>query len=117
MPSKSPENALRDILFHVDLAEQFVLGFDYTAFSDDLRTFYAVTRCLEIVSEASRRLPEEMKGRHPSIAWKNMAGAGNIYQHDYVDVAARFVWDTLKRQLPALRLVIDQELQRFGDMP
>jgi uncharacterized protein with HEPN domain len=46
MPSKSPENALRDILFHVDLAEQFVLGFDYPVFSDDMRTFYAVTHCL-----------------------------------------------------------------------
>jgi uncharacterized protein with HEPN domain len=46
-----------------------------------------VTRCLEIISEASRRLPDGLKARHPAIAWKEMAGAGNIYRHDYEDVA------------------------------
>jgi len=45
-------------------------------------------RCLEIISEASRRLPSSLKERHPSIDWKRMAGAGNVYRHDYEDVAA-----------------------------
>jgi uncharacterized protein with HEPN domain len=112
MPSKSVQTPLRDILRHLDLAVQFVAGFDYAAFHDDARTIYAVTRCLEIISEASRRLPEDLKARHPSIAWSQMAGAGNVYRHDYEDVAARFVWDTIKRDLPPLRIVIEQELQR-----
>jgi Protein of unknown function DUF86 len=55
-------------------------GLDYEAFVADPRTVYAVTRCLEIISEASRRLPDNVKARHPSIAWKDMAGAGNIYR-------------------------------------
>jgi len=37
-----------------------------------------------------------MKVRHPSIAWKDMAGAGNVYRHDYEDVAAKLVWDTVQ---------------------
>ncbi len=69
MPSKPAGTALRDILHHIDLATQFAAGFDYTTFHGDLRTLYAVTRCLEIISEASRRLPDELKARHPSIAW------------------------------------------------
>ena len=73
---------------------------------------YAVTRCIEIISEASRRLPDEIKTRHPSIAWKNMAGAGNVYRHDYEDVAAKLVWDTVQLALPPLRDVIAQELAR-----
>jgi uncharacterized protein with HEPN domain len=81
MPSKAVETPLRDILHHIDLAVQFVAGFDYAAFHDDVRTVYAVTRCLEIISEASRRLPDELKARHPSIAWKQISGAGNIYRH------------------------------------
>ena len=64
----------------------------YEVFRDDLRTTYAVIRCLEIISEASRRLPDDLKARHPAIALKNMAAAGNIYRHDYEDVAASFVW-------------------------
>ncbi|MGH9809815.1 MAG: HepT-like ribonuclease domain-containing protein [Terriglobia bacterium] len=55
---------------------------------------YAVTRCLEIISEASRRLSDPLKARHPSIAWREIAGAGNIYRHAYQDVAASRVWDT-----------------------
>jgi uncharacterized protein with HEPN domain len=54
-----------------------------------------VTRRLEIISEASRRLPDALKERHPAIQRKNMAAAENIYRHDYEDVAAREVWDTL----------------------
>jgi uncharacterized protein with HEPN domain len=71
---------------------------------------YAVTRCLEIISEASRRLSDALKARHPQIGWKEMAGAGNIYRHDYEDVAATRVWDTVQLALPPLRAAIEQEL-------
>ena len=79
------------------------------SFREDLRSVYAVTRCLEIISEASRRLPDDMKARHPSIAWTDMAGAGNIYRHDYEDVAARHIAN-VQIDLPPLRSVIDREL-------
>jgi predicted nucleotidyltransferase len=63
-----------------------------------------VTRRLEVISEASRRLPEELKARHPSIPWRAMGAAGNIYRHEYEDVAVRGVWDTLGHHLPPLRM-------------
>lgn len=110
MPSDKALAALRDILRHIELATQFTAGFDYEGFCADLRTVYAVTRCLEIISEASRRLPAEVKTRHPSIAWKDIVGAGNIYRHDYEDVAAQLVWTTVKVDLPPLREVIAREL-------
>jgi len=69
-------------------------------------------RCLEIISEASRRLPSSLKERHPSIDWKRMAGAGNVYRHDYEDVAANTVWDTVQFALPPLRAVVDAELAK-----
>jgi uncharacterized protein with HEPN domain len=114
MPSKSVQTVLRDIEHHIELAERFVAGVNQASFKDDVRTVYAVTRCLEIISEASRQIPDDMKARHPSINWKGMAGAGNVYRHDYEDVAAELVWDTVKRALPLLRVAIDAELQR-GD--
>lgn len=106
---------LNDILYHIDLADNFVFGLAYDSFSDDLSKTYAVTRCLEIISEASRRLPDELKARHPSIPWRAMAGAGNIYRHEYEDVAARRVWQTLKEHLPPLRIAIELELARSGE--
>ena len=111
MPSNSVDTALRDILHHIDLAMLFVAGLDGGSFKRDLKTVYAVIRCLEIISEASRRVPDDVKARHPSIAWKDMAGAGNVYRHDYEEVAAEFVWNTLQRELPPLRAVIEAELK------
>jgi uncharacterized protein with HEPN domain len=115
MPSERTDVVLLDILHHIDLAANFVQGFDRETFADDIRTVYAVTRCLEIISEASRRLPEDLKARHPEIAWKEMAGAGNVYRHDYEDVVARFVWDTVERALPPLRVVIEVEIARLQE--
>lgn len=116
MRSDAARAALRDIAHHIDLAIHFAAGFDCEAFVADPRTVYAVTRCLEIISEASRRLPDELKARHPAIAWKQMAGAGNIYRHDYEDVATSYVWTTLRNHLPALHAVIEQELAAL-DLP
>jgi uncharacterized protein with HEPN domain len=113
MPSDAATAALRDIEHHIDLATAFVAGLGYETFRDDTRTVYAVTRCLEIISEASRRLPDELKERHPTIAWKDMAAAGNVYRHDYEDVAAKLVWDTVQLALPPLREAVARELAGF----
>ena len=60
------------------MAEGFVAGMTYATFKEDNLRLYALTRCFEIISEASRRLPDAIKQRHPTIQWKNMAAAGNI---------------------------------------
>lgn len=65
MPSKSnPLRHLQDIRDNIILAQKFEDGATYKEFCDDLLVFYAVTRCLEIVSEASRRLSDDVKARH-----------------------------------------------------
>jgi uncharacterized protein with HEPN domain len=111
MPSDSAA-VLRDIAHHISLANEFVTGLEYEAFRNDTRTVFAVIRCLEIISEASRRLPEALKDRHPSMPWKEMAGAGNIYRHDYEDVAAKLVWDTVQLALPPFQAVVLEEIER-----
>jgi uncharacterized protein with HEPN domain len=115
MHSEQTDIALRDILHHIDLATSFTEGFGRDSFKSDIRTVYAVTRCLEIISEASRRLPDDLKARHPEISWKQMAGAGNVYRHDYEDVVAHLVWDTVERSLPPLRIIVDEEIARHEE--
>ena len=56
---------------------------DVAGFAADRETVYAVVRALEIVSEASRRLPPEIKSHHPEIDWVAVAAAGNVYRHEY----------------------------------
>jgi uncharacterized protein with HEPN domain len=88
MPSDTDHGVLRDILRHIELAQRFTRGHTFETFNSDELHLYAVTRCLEVISEASRRLSDELKARHLGISWKQMTGAGNIYRHDYQDVAA-----------------------------
>jgi uncharacterized protein with HEPN domain len=113
MPSRSPAVTLRDILENIRLARSFIAGFSFTDFQEDRRTSYAVMRCLEIISEASRRLPTEIKARHPEIVWADIAGAGSIYRHQYDGVRDELVWQTVQRDLEPLRIVAEQELARL----
>ena len=117
MPSEaeSTRRWLHDIRHHIAMANGFVGGVGYDDFKDDNLRLYAVVRCLEIISEASRRLPDALKARHPSIEWRAMAGAGNIYRHEYEDVAARRVWHTLTISLPRLADVVARELAILGE--
>ena len=68
MRSDAERSALNDMLHHITLAQHFTQDQDFEIFRDDLMRLYAVTRCLEIISEASRRLSDELKARHPEIA-------------------------------------------------
>ena len=86
MLSEIERDALEDIRDNIERAMRFVDGFDLDAFLADDKTFYAATRCLEFISEASRRLPPSFKERFPEIPWKQVAGSGSIYRHNYEDV-------------------------------
>ena len=112
MLSKNPAQRLRDILENIDAIEAFTAGMAFGEFARDRKTVYAVTRALEIISEASRRLPDELKTRHPEIDWPAVAAAGNVYRHEYEVVDDALVWHTVQHGLAGLREVAVAELQR-----
>lgn len=113
MPSKNPVQRLRDIIDNIDAITAFVWQMDFAAFTGDRKTVYAVVRALEIVSEASRRLPAALKDRHPSVDWIAVAAAGNIYRHEYEGVDEELIWHTVKHDLTDLRNVAAVELERL----
>ena len=110
MLSDVERDALEDIRDNISRAMRFIDGFDLDGFLADDKTFYAATRCLEIISEASRRLPSTFKERFPNIPWKDVAGSGSIYRRNYEDVQERRIWKTIHEALPPLRAVVDAEL-------
>ena len=113
MRSERDNATIREILDHIDLAENFGKGRSFAG-ADDLMPLYAVIRCLEIISEASRRLSPELKARHAGIPWREMAAAGNVYRHKYEDVLPQRVSKTLAQELPLLRTALEQELGEGG---
>jgi uncharacterized protein with HEPN domain len=116
MPSEfeATRRWLDDIQRHIAMAEGFVAGMSYDAFKGDDLRLYAVTRCLEIISEASRRFA----GRAESPAPVNrMARDGSSRKHlsaRIPSIAARRVWRTLTHDLRLLRDVIAHELAALG---
>ncbi len=84
------------------LAQTFVAGMTPEAFMTDRRTFYAVTRCLEIISEAARRLHGPQQERFPHLEWRQIEDSGNVFRHVYQHVAESRVWMTVHDRLPAL---------------
>lgn len=116
MPSKNPAQRLLDILENIEWARQFTAGMRFEEFVRDRKTAYAVNRALEIISEASRRLPAEIRARHSEIDWRRIAAAGNVYRHDYDAVDPEFLWKTLNEELHPLEQAVRIELARVrGD--
>jgi uncharacterized protein with HEPN domain len=83
----------------------------------DLKTRYAVERALEIISEASRRLPDDLRNRHPNIDWRALAGLGNVYRHDYDLIDAQLMWNSIEQRLDPLRTIVEQELHALLGQP
>jgi uncharacterized protein with HEPN domain len=111
MLSETERDALEDIRDNILRVTRFVEGLDLAGFIADEKSVHAATRCLEIISEASRRLSPAFKTRFPEIPWKAVAGSGSIYRHNYERVLEHRIWRTIHQALPPLRVLVDAELQ------
>ena len=83
------------------LATEFIGAMSRSDFAEARMTFYAVTRCLEIISEATRRLCGDQQSRFPETAWE-IETMGNVFRHAYENVAEDRVWQTVHEKVPAL---------------
>ena len=110
MPSRSLRNTLYDIRDNILFAQEFVAGLDSASFVKSRRDVYAVTRAIEIISEASKGLPDEVRARHPHMPWRDIRDVGNFYRHQYDNVAESYVWRTVQEHLPPLLAVVLSEI-------
>ena len=72
----------------------------------------AVVRNFEIIGEATKRLSDESKARHPRIPWRQIAGFRDVLIHDYMGVSMRRVWNAVENELPGLRAAIEDLLDQ-----
>jgi uncharacterized protein with HEPN domain len=93
---------VEDILDAMQKAEMFVRGMTYELFEADLKTNFAVVRTIEIIGEATKRLPTMIRDQYPDIPWKDMAGMRDVIIHGYDNVNLRIVWDVVKQDIPRL---------------
>lgn len=93
---------VQDILNSVQRIATYVDGMSADAFYEDQRTIDAVVRNLEIIGEAARHVPEEVRGRSPGVPWAQMRGMRNVVIHEYDAVDVELVWQTVTTDLPPL---------------
>jgi uncharacterized protein with HEPN domain len=103
---------LRDILENIDAVAEMMTGVDLAAYRQDLKLRRAVERCVEIVSEASRRIPDELKVEFSEQPWPEIAAIGNLLRHSYERIDDLIMWKIATRSLPELRRVIVAMIER-----
>ena len=94
---------VEDILESVDLIERYVRGTTLEQFRDDRKTVDAVVRNFEIIGEASKYIPDDVKRSHPETDWTGILGLRNRIAHEYFGVSTAIVWQIVVGDLPLLR--------------
>ena len=112
MAASSPAPRLTDILDAIERIHAEMAGVTIDAFEADWRKRWLVERGVEIISEASRRLPEDLKLRHPEIPWVKVAGIGNVLRHEYESISAPVMWKLVQDDLTQLEKVCREELAK-----
>ncbi|WFS01516.1 DUF86 domain-containing protein [Rhizobium tumorigenes] len=95
-----------DIIRMIDFIEETVAGRSREKVMMDLLTELGLQRAIEIVSEASRHIPEELKRLTPEIEWQAIRAIGNILRHEYHRIADEIIWDTIIGDVAGLRSAI-----------
>ena len=97
---------LEDILDAITRAANFIQGMSFEQFAKDDKTLYAVIRALEIIGEATKYIPEQVRESYPKLPWREMAGIRDKLIHDYFGADIKVVWKTATEDLPKLEAEI-----------
>ena len=106
------EDSLEDMLDNAEKALHFVNGMEYETFFRDEKTSYAVVRALEIIGEAARIVPDEVRTSLPELPWREISGMRNKLMHEYFGINSKVVWRTLQEDLPSIIPVLRKALKR-----
>ena len=108
----------RDVRVHVedmcvaaDKIFTYVSNMSFDDFKKDEKTFDAVIRNLEIIGEAAKQIPDEIRDKYPDIEWKKVSGLRDMLIHQYFGVDIEIVWDIISEKIPLLKKQLSSILE------
>ena len=111
MKKRDYRDYVQDILTSIKEIINFVADIKYEEFINDKKTINAVIRSIEVIGEATKKIPVEFKLKWAIVNWKNMSGMRDRLIHDYLGVNYSIVWDVIKNKIPELSIRIKEVLE------
>jgi len=106
---------INDIIDAAGKVEKFTKGMTYEDFCRDDKTVFAVIRAIEVIGEAVKNIPDEIRNSYPEIPWKSMAGMRNKVIHQYFGVDLKVVWETVKLRIPEIKPQFEKILKNLQE--
>ncbi|MDF1522250.1 MAG: DUF86 domain-containing protein [Trueperaceae bacterium] len=100
--SRSVDILLGEILMAIDLLRQYTAGMDFASFATNVEKQDSVVRRLEIIGEAVKGIPIEVRAAYPKVPWRDIAGARDVLVHEYFRVDLAMAWNMVQKDLPVL---------------
>lgn len=102
---------VQDIIDSINDVENFIGRMDFEEFIKDKKTVYSVVRAIEIIGEATKNIPGQIKKKYPEVPWKKMAGMRDKLVHEYFGIDLEILWGTAKEDVPQLRVPVSKVLE------
>lgn len=101
---RQPDVYLNDMLGAIEKIQRYTSKMTYEGFKNDELVQDAAIRNLEILGEAAKKIPDEIKSAYPDAEWKKVAGLRDILIHDYFGIDTVIIWDVIQNKLPSLQI-------------
>ena len=103
-----------DILVSISKIERYTNGMSKESFKQNEMVMDAVVRNLEVIGEAVKKIPEDIKLEYDTVSWRKIAGLRDILIHEYFGVNINIIWDVIENKVHELKSVVSELFDRYG---